>query len=212
MHDGVAQVLGYVNTKAQAAQALIETGQTDRAAAHINQLADAARDAYTDVRETILGLRTSLGPNRSFMESVQEYVTQWEEQSGIRADVNAPPQEELFSRLPPVAEVQLLRIVQEAMANVRKHSQADHVSIELGEVNGCVQARVADNGKGFDPSAMERGAFPRFGLATMRERAEAIHGTLSIESVPGQGTSVTVRVPIAESPNAQDRGTPRSIP
>jgi nitrate/nitrite-specific signal transduction histidine kinase len=65
MHDSLAQVLGYVNTKAQAVQELLKAGQVERADGQVGQLGEAARAAYADVREGILGLRTSLGPGRS---------------------------------------------------------------------------------------------------------------------------------------------------
>ena len=77
MHDSLAQVLGYVNTKAQAAQTLLENGQPDRAAAQLGQLSEAAREAYADVWEGILGLRTSLGEDRGFIETLQDYLDRW---------------------------------------------------------------------------------------------------------------------------------------
>ncbi len=200
MHDGVAQVLGYVNTKAQAAQALLASGQSERAAGHLAQLADAARDAYADVRENILGLRTSLGPGRGFADAVREYASHWEEQTGIATEVSVTPPDGFGTKVPPVVEVQLLRIVQEALANVRKHAEASHVAVAIAEVDGAVEARIADDGVGFDPGALARGAFPRFGLATMRERAESIGGMLEIASAPGRGTTVTARVALAHGP------------
>jgi signal transduction histidine kinase len=196
MHDGVAQVLGYVNTKAQAAQELLANGQTERAAAQITQLAGAARDAYADVRENILGLRTSLGPGRGFADALAEYANDWEQQTGITTEVSITPSTGLGSRIPPVVEVQLLRIVQEAMANVRKHALARHVWVQVQESSDAIQAQISDDGTGFDPDALRRGKFPRFGLATMRERAESIGGQLEVASSPGHGTTVTARVPV----------------
>lgn len=194
MHDGLAQILGYVNTKAQAAQELLDRRQTDRAAAQINQLAEAARSAYADVRETILGLRTSSVPDRPLVDAMREYVERWEEQSGVPAELVTTAFNGLLS-LPAAAEVQLLRIVQEALANVRKHAGASHVAVRLTEANGWVQATVEDDGVGFDQSALGRAAPARFGLGTMRERAEIVGGTLAIDSAPGRGTRVTVCLP-----------------
>jgi signal transduction histidine kinase len=196
MHDGVAQVLGYVNTKAQAAQEFLASGQTERAAGQISQLAGAARDAYADVRENILGLRTSLAPGRGFADALAEYANQWEQQTGIAADVVITPSAGFRSRIPPVVEVQLLRIVQEALANVRKHALARNVRVTVGESKDVIEAQISDDGIGFDPGALGRGEFPRFGLATMRERAEGIGGELEITSSPGRGTTVTARVPV----------------
>lgn len=196
MHDGVAQVLGYVNTKAQATEAFLRSGQTDRAIAQLDQLAAASRGAYADVREGILGLRTSLGADRTFIETLRGYLEQWQTQSGVAVDLRTEPPEEFAPRLSPNGEVQLLRIIQEALANVRKHAGAAHAEVNLMLHEHRLEATVKDDGIGFEPDALGRAAIPRFGLATMRERAEAIGGTLSIESTPGLGTQVAVSIPI----------------
>jgi signal transduction histidine kinase len=92
-------------------------------------------------------------------------------------------------------ELQLIRIVQEALTNVRKHARATAVKIDIVRENGRVCASIADDGIGFDPAIRTRSDFPRFGLATMRERAESAGGDLTIESAPGSGTTVTFKVP-----------------
>ena len=196
MHDSLAQVLGYVNTKAQAVQELLRNGQQERASEQIGQLAQAARDAYADVRENILGLRTSLERDRGFLETLQDYLQRWQDQSGIPIEFRTTPAGIKDLRLSPLAELQLLRIVQEALANVRKHSGASRATVHIHRSAGWIGATVEDNGSGFDPSTIGRSAFPRFGLATMRERAQAVGGTLEIRSAPGEGTRVAVRLPV----------------
>ena len=197
MHDSLAQVLGYVNTKAQATAALLEAGQTTRAVAQLGQLAEASRAAYADVREGILGLRTSLGGQRSFIETLQGYLEQWREQSGVAVELITLPQDGFASGLTPNGEVQLLRIIQEALSNVRKHAGATHAGVRLRRDGPWLEATVEDNGAGFDPDALGRTALPRFGLTTMRERAEAVGGTLQVSSRPGAGTRVAARIPAA---------------
>src|SRR5919202_2955857 len=115
MHDGLAQVLGYVNTKAQAIQELLRGGQSERAEAQTRQLGEAARDAYADVREGILGLRTSLGPERGLLEALREYLEVWQDQSRVVAELVVHPPGTTFPSLGPAAELQLLRIIQEAL-------------------------------------------------------------------------------------------------
>jgi signal transduction histidine kinase len=199
MHDSLAQVLGYVNTKAQAVEELLKLEQVERAGQQVRQLGEVARAAYADVREGILGLRTSLGPQRSFVEALREYVERWHEQSGIEAQLVLEPPDARLDRLNPGAELQLLRIVQEALANVRKHAQASCAIVRLAEESsGWIQAVVEDDGRGFDPSrarAVGSDGGPHFGLSTMRERAESIGATLQVESSPGHGTRVRVRIP-----------------
>ena len=94
-------------------------------------------------------------------------------------------------------ELQLLRILQEALSNVRKHSGATRVDVKIHQERDRLIASVEDDGTGFDPSSRPREAFPRFGLAIMRERAESIDGSLDLETSPGGGTRVKIRVPVA---------------
>lgn len=200
MHDSLAQVLGYVNTKAQAAQTLLEHGKEEQATAQIGQLAEAARDAYADVREGILGLRATPAVNRSFMDTLQDYLDQWQAQSDISVDLVTEPATGFTPDLSPNAEVQLLRILQEALANVRKHAATRRVVVTLTRRPNLLEAIVEDDGAGFLPAAIPRTALPRFGLATMRERAEAVGGSFSLTSAPAQGTRVVVRLPSQRSP------------
>lgn len=207
MHDSLAQVLGYVNTKAQATEVLLGSGQTDKAIAQLGQLSEASRAAYADVREGILGLRTSLGEDRDFVPTLREYLVQWQEQSGVAAELHMAPEDGFDPRLSPNAEVQLLRIIQEALANVRKHAAATRARVRLVMENGMLAASVEDDGVGFDPDALGRATVPRFGLSTMRERAEAIGGDLTVASPTGGGTVVLARIPIEpRSARGEDAG------
>lgn len=195
MHDNLAQLLGYVNTKAQAAQELLRTGQIDRTMLQMSQLAQAARDAYADVRESILGLRSSLHGDRGFVAALREYLERWHEQYGIRVDFRVDVTDEDIHALPATAELQLLRIAQEALSNVRKHSGAYSAEVRIATRDGALEVLIADNGRGFDPDAVGWTGVPRFGLAGMRERAEAVGGELSIWSQIDEGTRIWVRLP-----------------
>jgi signal transduction histidine kinase len=210
MHDSLAQVLGYVNTKAQAAEVLIEHGEMERASAQLGQLASAARAAYADVREGILGLRTSLGEDRGFVATLRDYLESWQGQSGVAVElVFAPAPFE--PELTPTGEVQLLRIIQEALANVRKHAGAKRARVSMSRDRDGLQVIIADDGAGFAADAMRRTETPRFGLATMRERAEAVGGSLEIVSKPGEGAEVIVRLP-ATAPTRTRRETAHAHP
>lgn len=197
MHDTVAQVLGYVSTKAQAAQEFLRQSETERAQEQIAQLSGVARDAYSDVRENILSLRTSVDRGRSLLESLQDYVGHWQVQSGVDVDLVVTPPGLEHLDLPAIAELQLVRIIQESLTNVRKHAGASNVRIELSQGEDDIQATITDDGTGFEPMAGTARDFPRFGLATMRERAETVGGTLDIQSAPGEGTTVVARLPRA---------------
>lgn len=193
MHDSLAQVLGYVNTKAQATQVLLDAGQTARASEQLQQMAETARSAYADVREGILSLRTSLDGDRGFIDTLDGYLAVWREQSGVAIELEASAGVE--GQLSSLAEVQLLRIVQEALTNTRKHAGATHVRIHLIIDGDCVLTTIADDGAGFPDRDRAPRGMPRFGMSTMRERAESLGGTFEVASQPGQGTRITVRLP-----------------
>lgn len=195
MHDGLAQVLAYVNTKAQAVKELLRTGRPEEATRHLDQLAAAAREVYGDVRESIIGLRNAAVPGRSVGDAVHDYVRSWEAQHSIACRIRV----DRAVRLPDNAELQLQRIVQESLANVRKHAQAKSVDVSLEQADGKIVATVQDDGLGFNPELLGRAEFPRFGLATMRERAESIGGTVRLDSSPGQGTRITIEIPAPAS-------------
>jgi signal transduction histidine kinase len=191
MHDGLAQVLGYVNTKVQAAEAYMKRGKNEEATEQLHELAVAARQAYGEVRQGIVDLRTLPDPTQAIHEALREYVNRWKEQAGIAADLSIS--EDLLLR--PAVRLQLVRIVQEALANVRQHARATKASVDIRRVDGTLRVTIKDDGAGFDPAAKPRTEFPRFGLSTMRERANSIGGTLAVESARGQGTTVRFEVP-----------------
>jgi signal transduction histidine kinase len=195
LHDGMAQVLAYVNAKAQAVKGFLEKGRSTQAAAQLEQLAAAAREVYADAREGIMALRTQMSADEPFGETLHDYIQRWQTQSGISTRLD------IAGELQPSTsvELQLMRIIQEALANARKHSGAQRAEVTIRQINGVIEACVADDGSGFDPAMRSRADFPRFGLAIMRERAESIGGTLEIESSPGSGTRVKIRVPSGEN-------------
>ena len=194
MHDGLAQVLGYVNTKVQAAEMYMKREKHAEATGQLRELATAARQAYSDVRESIVGLRALPGPRRSLQDVLEEYLRRWEEMSGVSTSLRIDPSVQLR----PSQELQLVRVVQEALTNVRKHARASHAQVDLRREDSHIVTVIADDGVGFNASARSRGEFPQFGLSTMRERAESIGGTLTIDSTPGSGTTVTFLLPAGE--------------
>lgn len=190
MHDGMAQVLAYVNTKAQAVEQYLKVGKGREASEQLGQLSAAAREAYVDVREGILALRSQPTSGKSLKEVLESFFKQWRVSSGIGGDLSLD--EGLV--VPPGVELQLLRVIQESLANVRKHAHATKVRVTVRRVNGGLEATVEDDGTGFDTASVARAGLPRFGLNIMRERAESAGGTLVVESRPGAGTRVLFKL------------------
>jgi signal transduction histidine kinase len=192
VHDGIAQVLGYVNTKVQAANAYLSQGKSDEAGSQLHELAVAARDAYGDLRESLVNLRTLPSAERSVAAVLEEYLDRWKAASGVSTQLTIDPD----LRIPPGIELQLIRIVQEALTNVRKHARATAAKVDIRRRDSHIIASIADDGVGFNPEARTRSDFPRFGLSTMRERAESIGGRLRVLSTPGKGTTVAFELPV----------------
>jgi len=192
MHDGMAQVLAYVNTKAQAVQQHVRRGRLEEADANLNQLAEAAREVYSEVRESILGLRTLAESPEEFSATVEEYLRKWEVHTGVSVNADLPSAVRVGGR----TSLELLRILQESLANVRKHAKATEVRVSLASDGELLSLVVRDNGCGFDAESDDRSRSGRYGLVTMRERAHGVGGKLSIDSRPGEGTIVTAEVPL----------------
>ena len=195
MHDGLAQVLGYVNAKAQAVEALLANRDLQAAEVNLREMSETARQAYREVREGILALRTQVGAERSLADALGEFISEFQHQLGPSTTVHNEIPETL--NLTPLQEVQLVRIVQEALTNARKHARAKTVWVTFEQLNDRLEIEVRDDGEGFNPLTIKRGEWPHLGLQTMQERAEAVGGVLRIDSAPKQGTSVRVSIPHA---------------
>lgn len=196
LHDGLAQVLGYINMQTHAIDKLLESADTASARAELTRLDEVARDVYRDVREEILGLRVSL-PRQGLVPALRSYLAEYEPMTTAALHLDVEENVETLE-LPPSTEIQLVRIVQEALSNVRKHANAASASVRLSADGDGLSVEVSDDGRGFDPLRSEPTGWPRFGLRTMRERAQAIGGRFELSSHPAQGTRVVVHVPLVQ--------------
>lgn len=194
LHDGLAQNLAFLNLQAQAATLYLRSGQVDAAHGSLDRLARVAGDMQGDVRELIGDLLTVSWPSEGLAGVVRQAAARFERQTGL--PVRLAVSDDLEA-LAPAAAVQLLRILQEALANVRKHAGCPtQIDVRLSADDGQFHMTVADNGTGFDPALA--GGGQHFGLQVMAQRARRIGGELAVRSTPGEGTRVEVRGPLAE--------------
>jgi signal transduction histidine kinase len=194
MHDGMAQVLGYINTQTIGIKKLLDDEKLAIAREELSKMECIARELYGDVREGILGLRIAAHADKGLVPVLREYVEHYRDMSGLDTVTNISNEVEDLE-ISTTDDVQLLRIVQEALTNVRKHSGAKTVSVNLDYVDDRLCIHVDDDGKGFDPDDLPTSNGPRFGLRVMEERAMSLGGDFSITSIRGGGTRVIVRVP-----------------
>jgi PAS domain S-box-containing protein len=185
LHDVVLQDLTGALQGMQAAR--VETGNLG---SELEQEIAALRRAVGSLRNAIYDLR--LEKDQPFVRAVESLVElnrQLTPEREIRLSVGEgfPPE------FPGAADVDLLRVLQEALVNARRHSDARRVKVVLSADHREVRAEVTDDGVGFDPASVRKGV----GISGMRERASALGGSLEIESAPGKGTSVRVEIPFS---------------
>ncbi|MBI4298544.1 MAG: GAF domain-containing sensor histidine kinase [Chloroflexi bacterium] len=204
MHDGMGQLLGYINTQAIAVKKLLSNQHLSEAREELTKMEDITRDLYADVREGILGLRIASRRKDGLVPALRDYLDHYMEMAGIQVELKVSS-EATGSNLAPSVEIQLMRILQEALTNVRKHSKATVAVVTLDRSDNEFSVSIADNGQGFDLTRLPPIGWPRFGLQTMRERAEAVSGRFSIDTSPGQGTRVHVRIPLTHEINRSQK-------
>lgn len=198
LHDGLAQVLGYINTQTLAVKKLLESRRIGEAIGELGAMGAVSRDVYADVREAIVGLRAV---PKGLVPAIREYLSRLPYPSGCTIELRTVGDADEIV-LMPSTEIQLVRIVQEALSNVRKHAGASHVDVIVERRNGEVGVEVVDDGSGFDPQLPDRTGWPKLGIQTMRERALAVGGTCAVVSAPGSGTRVVVHVPVLNEQEA----------
>jgi two-component system nitrate/nitrite sensor histidine kinase NarX len=205
MHDSLAQVLGAVHLRLRALETGVGTLADDAVVAEVEALADVCAEAYRDVRETILGLRdANRHADRSLEDNLRSYLESYSTQSGISARLTNEVGHEVA--LSPRAEVHVIRIVQEALTNVRKHAVARSVVVSIRGTDTTTCFVIADDGVGFDPE-VTASTQDGYGLFTMRDRAALLGGTVQVDSSPGAGTTVTASVPERPHPSFTSRTT-----
>jgi signal transduction histidine kinase len=192
MHDGLSQILGFLNLEMQSLELLVSQNKMDATLKELGRARQRIRDAQAEVRENILNLRTALSKDGEAIPFLCEYIAEFATQTGIEAHVETPDGEKIS--LTPMCEVQLVRIIQEALTNVRLHAHANHIWIKFEPQAGQLCVEIRDDGIGFVEKTLKK----HFGLQSMRERTESVQGKLSIESKLGHGTQLRLCLPLSQ--------------
>ena len=190
IHDGLAQTLGFLKLQASQMRNYLARGDSERARESLELYFAALSEAYQDVRQTIDGLR--IEPANAGLDGwLEQTVIEFRELSGLEVDFNGAS---LNGVLLPEVHAQLIRIVQEALSNVRKHAQANHVWVTCHEAEDDLWLEIRDDGKGFAPEDVTRPS--QHGLRGMRERADLIGADFQVISRQQGGTTIRVRLPL----------------
>lgn len=192
IHDGLGQALGSLLVKIRGA-ALRDLPDV-KARVALDEAEKIAEEAYAEVRQSIFGLRTIVTRSLGLIPTLAEYLHDFSRQCGITTDLQVP--HETAIRLSLRAEIQLIRVIQEALTNVRRHAQARRAWVSFRVQGEVLEAVIGDDGRGFDLTEVQTRARGHFGLQTMQERSQAVGGKLDIDAAPGKGTKVSVTLPL----------------
>jgi signal transduction histidine kinase len=195
IHDTLAQQLTAVVLQLEAADGFVGRDE-GRAQAALDTARDMARSALQEARRSVWDLRPTPLTATGLVAALAAEVDHWRERSEIAATFRADGIRRPLS-LSPTAEVALLRILQEALTNVGRHSGAKLVAVRLERMADQVRLTVEDDGAGFVTARDAREG--SFGLVGMAERARLAGGRLTVMSTPGKGTTLAVQVPLGES-------------
>jgi len=192
IHDGPAQILANVALQLEYISKL-STRDPSRVKDELANLQKDLRLAVGEVRRFMYDLRPPALEQQGVGPAVESHCQRLAERFGLQIVV----QWETSATLSSPQDTALFRIVQEALQNVVKHAQATHVQVRAREMGGFLEVSVGDNGKGFESDQLHPIDPNRFGLAGMRARAQQIGATLLVSSVPRQGTTITLRLPLS---------------
>lgn len=194
LHDSLAQGLNFLNLQLQLLDAAVKRGDQDEVEEILPLLRTGVDESYKDVRELLTNFRDKLGQG-DLKTAIEDTVERFRRQTGVRTElafsqgVGAP--------LAPEQQLQVLFILQEALSNVRKHSEADRVDVVVRN-DRDFNLLIADNGQGYDPDEVARRGEAHIGLHIMRERAARMHALITMKSRPGGGTRIALTLPDAE--------------
>ncbi|HVZ37653.1 MAG TPA: GAF domain-containing sensor histidine kinase [Candidatus Kapabacteria bacterium] len=190
IHDTLAQGLAGIALKLEMADALIERGNdTERMRDAVRQALELARHNLEEARRSVLDLRAATLEGKTLCEALTLLAERW------HADGNPTVTLDLVGTHRPLEqrlEIGLYRIAQEALTNIARHAAARHVVLRLHLTPEYAEMTIEDDGRGFEPYRAIKG---HHGLVGMNERARMLNGWLNVQSAPGEGTSVSVKVP-----------------
>ena len=194
MHDEMGQDLAALSLELRELESIFQTEENRTRLMAVRTIVESISGS---VHTTAWTLRPNSLTDLGLMLSLRELITIWAQRLGVTADTHL---EALAEPLGDEESVALYRVVQEALTNMARHSEASAISVTAQRVDGCLRIAIEDNGCGFDMDGLRDINTGGFGLFGMRERLSLLGGSLSIESSLGQGTTVYASLPLDNGP------------
>lgn len=189
LHDAVSQKLFSLRLTAQAVSSLIDRDPA-RAKGELQQVADLAAEAADELRAAVVELRPAALDEDGLVHTLRTHIQVLDRAHSARVTFDSCG----VRALPAAQEEAMLRVAQEALHNALRHSGADRVDVTIAPRGPGAVLSVTDNGKGFEPRTVRR-AGRHLGLVSMRDRSSGVGGRLTVQSAPGQGTTIEMEVP-----------------
>jgi signal transduction histidine kinase len=194
IHDGPVQELVGLSLLLDAVVQDLEEAEAPQAAEECAYVAGHARSSVRALRQVIFDLHPLALDELGFTAATRS-VSERLQQAGVTVEVDV----DAAGALPQMQRTVAFRVIQEALANVGRHAHATRTRVEAREVEGRMEVRVADDGRGFDPATAPGGLMGgHLGLSAMRQRAALAGGSVRIDSAPGEGTTVMLTLPMSE--------------
>ncbi|WP_243290272.1 sensor histidine kinase [Bacillus sp. FJAT-47783] len=194
IHDGPAQMLANVLMRSDLIDRIFRERGSEDGFKEIKSLREMVREALYEVRRIIYDLRPMALDDLGLIPTLRKYLATVEEYDG-RAKIVFTNNGAETNRLPARFEVALFRLVQEAVTNALKHSEATQIDVKVEVLIDKINLVIKDNGKGFIVNQVRSEKKNSFGLMGMKERVELLDGKIVINSMPGQGTIIVIQVP-----------------
>jgi len=192
IHDTLAQGFTGVIVQLEAAADATSKGLTRESEEHLDRARDLARESLREARRSVLALRPQALEEKDLCAALEALIKKMTDGTPVQAEFISQGEQR---KLPPDWEENLLRIGQEVLTNVLRHSQASHFGAQL-EFDECeIRLELRDNGRGFDPA----GKYDGFGLIGMKERVEGMGGRLDIQSASSTGTTIKIVLPLTDN-------------
>ncbi|MEN6328613.1 MAG: histidine kinase N-terminal 7TM domain-containing protein [Syntrophomonas sp.] len=193
LHDNLGQVFGFINVQAQAIKHELAGDKIASASQKLERLVEAAQSSHGEMRTYIQNVKSTAAV-KDLLPDIKKQLEQMRLDTGINATLRISDAA-LIEGMEANKKGQILNIAKEALNNIRKHAQAKQAVIEFKAAAGEITIMIEDDGQGFVLMQQEKESAHGWGLEIMKERAREIGGDIKIESVPGQGTRILLRVP-----------------
>ncbi|MCL5057422.1 MAG: sensor histidine kinase [Actinobacteria bacterium] len=195
IHDGPAQLMANIVMRAEFCLKLMDVDH-NKVREELHGLQNLVRQSLQDVRKIIFDLRPMVLDDLGLIPAVKRYAEDFQSQYDLPIEILVIGTARRFSM---ATEVALFRILQECLSNIRKHAKANRIMIKVEILTGKINVVVKDDGIGFNLDQIKNtGKRECFGLLGMRERTQILKGEITINSAPGQGTVISISVPLED--------------